>query len=121
MHVAVIGSGMAGMAAADALVRRGVAVEVFESLPHWGWHTHSTTCAGFVFDEGPHVSFTKDERVRALFERGAGEVEEIRARITNFFRGHWVTHPAQCHLYGLDSDLVARCITDFVRAQMDPP
>jgi protoporphyrinogen oxidase len=121
MKVAVIGSGMAGMAAADALVAGGAAVEVFEALPRWGGHTHSTERDGFVFDEGPHVSFTKDERVREVFGRGAGEVEEIRPRITNYFRGHWITHPAQCHLYGLDPDLVARCITDFVSAQLEPP
>ena len=121
MKVAVIGSGMAGMASADALVRGGASVEVFEAQPHSGGHTHSTEHEGFVFDEGPHVSFTKDERVRELFARGAGEIQELRPRITNFFRGHWITHPAQCHLYGLDPELVTRCIADFVRAQMDPP
>jgi protoporphyrinogen oxidase len=121
LKVAVIGSGMAGMAAADALVRGGASVEIFEAQPHWGGHTHSVDHGGFVFDEGPHVSFTKDERVRELFARGAGEIHELRPRITNFFRGRWITHPAQCHLHGLDPELVTRCIVDFVHAQKAPP
>ena len=121
VRVAVIGSGMAGMAAADALAAAGAAVEVFEAEAEWGGHTRSVERDGFVFDEGPHVSFTKDERVREVFARGAGEVEELRPAITNAFRGRWITHPAQCHLHGLDPALVTRCIVDFVAAQREPP
>ncbi len=119
--VAVIGSGMAGMAAADRLAGAGVACEIFEALPEWGGHTRSFERDGFVFDDGPHVSFTKDEAVRELFTRGAEQVLEFPANITNYFRTHWITHPAQCHLYGLDPDLVTACIADFVRAQATPP
>lgn len=108
---------MAGLAAADRLLGRRVAVEIFEAKPHWGGHTHSLEREGFIFDEGPHVSFTKDDEVRALFARGAGEVAEFSARIDNWFHGHWVPHPAQCHLYGLPEELVVRCIADFVEAR----
>ncbi len=112
---------MAGMAAAKRLTEARVAVQVFDARKAWGGHTTSIEHDGFVFDEGPHVSFTRDADVIALFERGAGEWIEFPARITNAFRGRWIEHPAQCHLYGLDPDLVARCVTDFVRAQMSPP
>jgi protoporphyrinogen oxidase len=121
MKVAVIGAGMAGVAASDALCESGHEVEVFEAEPHWGGHTHSRDDGGFVFDEGPHVSFTNDDKVRDVFCRGAGKVEEFSARITNAFHGHWVVHPAQCHLYGLDHGLVTDCIVDLVRAQQSPP
>ncbi len=119
--VAVIGSGMAGMAAADRLAGAGVACEIFEALHEWGGHTRSFEREGFIFDDGPHVSFTKDEAVRDLFTRGAQGVVEFPAFITNYFRTKWVTHPAQCHLHGLDPDLVTACIADFVRAQAAPP
>jgi protoporphyrinogen oxidase len=119
--VAVIGAGMAGLAAADRLAGAGVAVEIFEAEREWGGHTRSCERDGFLFDEGPHVSFTKDEAVRDLFTRGAGEIVEFPAAISNYFRTRWVKHPAQCHLHGLDPDLVTACITDFVRAQAAPP
>jgi protoporphyrinogen oxidase len=120
-NVAVIGSGMAGMAAADRLAGAGVAAEIFEAELEWGGHTRSFERDGFVFDDGPHVSFTKDEAVRELFTRGARDVVEFPASISNYFRTHWVKHPAQCHLYGLDPDLVTACIADFVRTHATPP
>jgi len=121
MRVVVIGAGLAGLAASDALASAGREVEVFEANPYWGGRTHSVNEGGFVFDEGPHVSFTTDKTVQDVFTRGAREVEEFGARITNAFRGHWITHPAQCHLYGLDPGLVTDCIADFVSAQQNPP
>ena len=121
MHTAVIGAGFAGLAAGAKLADAGRSVEIFEARPVWGGHTHSTNDDGFIFDEGPHVSFTKDEDVRRVFLAGADEVEEIKARITNAYKGKWLTHPAQCHLHGLDPELITRCIIDFVAAQKDPP
>ena len=119
--VAVLGAGMAGMAAGQRLADAGAPVQVFEAEATWGGHTRSFERDGFTFDDGPHVSFTKDEKVRELFARGAGNVLESSASITNYFRGRWVTHPAQCHLFGLDAELVTACIADFVRAQHAPP
>jgi protoporphyrinogen oxidase len=125
MTIAILGAGMAGTAAADALAAAGRDCVIYEAKSHGGGHTHSTSDGGFVFDEGPHVSFTPDEKVRETFARGAmaagGGVEEFAAKITNAFQGHWLTHPAQCHLYGLDPALIAACIADFERAQQSPP
>lgn len=122
-RVLVIGAGMAGMAAADRLRSAGAPVDVtvLEQRDEIGGHTSSIDRDGFVFDEGPHVSFTSDERVRDVFTAGAGQVEEFKARITNAFRGRWITHPAQCHLHGLDPDLVTRCIADLARSLASPP
>lgn len=116
---AVIGSGFAGIAAGQALADAGAPVEIFEARPYWGGHTHSEVVDGFTFDEGPHVSFTMDDRVKAAFARGAGEVAELAVRTTNWFHGSWVPHPAQVHLYGLDPDLVTACIVDLAAAQED--
>jgi len=121
MKVVIIGAGLAGLAASDAMARAGREVAIFEANPHWGGRAGSLNENGFVFDQGPHVSFTTDKAVQELFTRGAGQVEEFRARITNAFRGRWVTHPAQCHLYGLDPGLVTDCIADFVSTQQNPP
>ena len=120
MSVAVIGSGFAGVAAGQVLADAHVPVEIFEAKPYWGGHTHSETIDGFTFDEGPHMSFTSDEVVREEFRRGAESIEEFAIRATNYFRGAWVAHPAQCHLYGLDPDLVSNCIVDLVEARAKP-
>lgn len=117
MNVAIIGSGLAGVAACSALRDAGVDATIYEAAPYWGGHTHSEIVDGYTFDEGPHVSFTADERVREVFLRGVGELEEFSASISNYFAGHWLTHPVQCHLYGLDPDLITQCIVDFVASQ----
>lgn len=90
---------------------------MYEASDSWGGHTRSDHIDGFTFDEGPHVSFTKDERVRDMFSRGAGDVLDIDASIANTYVGNWILHPAQCHLYGLDVELVARCLIDLERAR----
>lgn len=120
MSVAIIGSGVAGLAALDVLVEAGADVHAFEASEEWGGHTRSIVTDGFTFDEGPHVSFTKDERVRELFARGAGDVVELDAIISNRYRDHWIEHPAQCHLHGLDADLVAQCIVDLAEERAQP-
>jgi protoporphyrinogen oxidase len=121
VNVAVIGAGIAGIAAGDGFRRAGSAATIYEAHPYWGGHTHSDVFGGCTFDEGPHVSFTPDERVQEVFLQGAGEVEELAPRITNWFRGKWVTHPAQVNLHGLDPELITQCIVDFVEAQANPP
>lgn len=120
LNVAIIGSGVAGLAALDKLLDADLRACAYEAQPTWGGHTRSDLVEGFTFDEGPHVSFTKDDRVRETFARGAGEVLEIDASIANTYDGKWILHPAQCHLYGLDAELIARCIIDLAAAQSAP-
>lgn len=118
--IAIIGAGFAGLAAAERLAREGLRATVFEADAHWGGHTHSDVVGGFTFDEGPHVSFTKDPVVRELFARSAEGVREFQARLTNYSRGSLIEHPAQVNLSGLDPDLVTRCIVDLVEARARP-
>ena len=70
MKVVIIGAGLAGLAAADALAAAGREVEIFEANPYWGGRAHSICIDGFVFDEGPHVSFTQDRSVQDVFSHG---------------------------------------------------
>lgn len=114
--VVVLGAGLAGLAAGQALLGAGVPVAVFDAAKHVGGHAASRTLDGFTFDEGPHVSFTRDAAVQRLFaEAVGGAFVEARAEVRNAWRGHLVPHPAQCHLYGLPADVVERCIVDLAR------
>jgi protoporphyrinogen oxidase len=118
--VAIIGAGIAGLGAADGVSEAGRRATVFEASEHIGGHTSSVTRDGFTFDEGPHVSFTKDDRVRATFDAGAETIHEFAARITNYFTGLWLPHPAQCHLFGVDPDLISKCVEDLVESKLRP-
>ena len=121
VEVLVLGAGLAGLAAAQRLERGGADALVLEGQAAIGGHTRSVERDGFVFDEGPHVLFTSDEDVRAHLVPAAGPVLTQQARVANYYQGSWLTHPAQCNLAGLDPDLVARCILDFLAIDSDRP
>ena len=89
------------------------------SEPHYGGHTASFVFEGkFTFDEGPHVSFTKHERLQKLFADSIdNKYETLHTKVNNYWKGHWIKHPAQVNLYGLPTDLIVNVIKDFVAAQ----
>jgi protoporphyrinogen oxidase len=120
---AILGSGMAGFGAAHALHEEGIRPTLYDMKPFHGGHTASHRFdEGFVVDEGPHISFTKNERIKQLFAESVNqEFEESAARVNNYWRGHWIDHPAQCHLHGLPEDLVVRIIRDFAEAAHADP
>jgi len=54
-HVAVIGGGCAGLAAAAALVERGIAVTLFEASPQLGGRARAVSWKGLQLDNGQHI------------------------------------------------------------------
>ncbi len=120
--VAVLGTGMAGFGAGHALEAAGIPFICYDRNPYHGGHTRSFRYdGGFVFDEGGHISFTKDARIRDLLARNVGgRYEELRLKIDNYWRGHRITHPVQCNLRGLPPELIVDTIKDFVTAYQTP-
>jgi len=119
----VIGSGMAGLGAAHRLRQEGVAPVLYDRNSFPGGHTASFRHdSGFVFDDGPHISFTKNERVQNLLaENVGGEFETLQCRVNNYWREHWIKHPAQCNLYGLPQDLIDTIVAEFAALENEPP
>ncbi len=117
-QVAVLGAGLAGLAAAGRARELGLQVDLYEKHPYVGGHAYSHEVEGFTFDEGPHVSFTKRPEIQALLADALeGDFLEHRSVITNYWQGHVVTHPAQTNLHGLPVDVVERCILGMVEAR----
>jgi len=123
-EIVVIGSGMAGFGAATHLHARGVRATVFDKNPYHGGHTASLRDdQGFLFDFGPHISFTKDPRIQELFAQFVDhKFEAVQVKLDNYWRGLRLTHPVQLHLNGLPRDLIVEIVADFVREhQMERP
>ena len=114
--IAILGTGMAGFGAGYALETAKVPFVCYDCNSYFGGHTHSFRYdSGFVFDEGGHISFTKDPHVRdVLAENVDGRYEELKLRIDNYWRGHRIPHPVQCNLSGLPHELIVDVIKDFV-------
>lgn len=117
--IAILGTGMAGCGAAYRLRGEQVTTVLFDQHAFAGGHTASfAQPGGFIFDDGPHVSFTRDERFKKLLaENVKGEYQTVPMRLNNYWRGHWVTHPVQTNLHGLPTDLVVKVLADFVEAR----
>jgi len=121
--ITILGSGMAGLGAAYKAAQENVTAVLYDKNDHPGGHTASmTTPEGFIFDEGPHISFTKDERIQALFAANVDDAyESFPAHVNNFWQGRWIKHPAQCNLHGLPTDVVVNVLRDFIHAQTNEP
>ena len=113
---------MAGFGAAHRLHAEGIRPVMYDKNAYSGGHTASFRGAeGFMFDVGPHISFTKDPRVQQLFADSVDQkFETIPIVLNNYWRGHWPLHPVQLHLYGLPEATVRESIKDFVDASHAP-
>ena len=122
MSIVIIGSGMAGFGAAYNLRQKGMKSLMFEGKDYYGGHTASYQFDdGFIFDDGPHISFTKDERIQKLFAASVNnEYEILQAKVNNYWQGYWIKHPAQVNLYGLPGDLVKNIILEFIENKYRP-
>src|SRR5207302_8819378 len=118
-NIAVLGSGMGGWGAVHRLHAEGVRPVLYDKNPYHGGHTASFLHdGGFLFDVGPHISFTKDPRIQELFAANIDQqFETVQIHLNNYWRGHWPTHPVQLHLHGLPEDVVVKVIADFVAEQ----
>jgi protoporphyrinogen oxidase len=121
-NVVVLGTGMAGFGAAYRLHAEGITPVMYDKNPYRGGHTASFRFdSGFLFDIGPHISFTKDPRIQELFADSVDQrYETIQIHLNNYWRGYWPTHPVQLHLHGLPDELIVKVITDFVEERQAP-
>ncbi len=120
--IVLLGSGMATLGAAYRLRAEGRSYVMFDRGDHPGGHTKTYSYdGGWVFDDGPHVSFTENERIQGILaEQVADDFHQVPTGVNNYWQGHWIKHPAQINLYGLPTDLVVRCIEDFVAETSGP-
>lgn len=117
----ILGAGMAGLGAAHRFRACGVEPLIYDRNRYPGGHAATFRHGDFLFDDGPHISFTKNERLQELFAESVdGRYEVLQTRVNNYWRGFWIKHPAQCNLHGLPEELVIAAIRDFVEAESPP-
>lgn len=121
-NIVVLGTGMAGFGAAYRLHAEGIAPVLYDKNDYYGGHTTSFRYeSGFLFDVGPHISFTKDSRIQDLFAESVDQrYETIQINLNNYWRGYWPLHPVQLHLHGLPEELIVKVIHDFVQEKQAP-
>jgi protoporphyrinogen oxidase len=120
-NIVILGSGMGGYGAAYRFHSEGIEPVMYDKNSYYGGHTASFPDSGYIFDQGPHISFTKDTRIQELFaESVGGKYESMGLNLNNYWRGHWPQHPVQLHLHGLPEDIVVKALSDFVEERFAP-
>ena len=121
-NIVILGSGMAGFGAAFRLHAEGIIPLMYDKNGYHGGHTASfRSDNGFMFDVGPHISFTKDPRIQNLFAESVDQqFETVQICLNNYWRGCWPLHPVQLHLHGLPEETIVKVIGDFVEERQRP-
>ena len=119
--IVVLGTGMAGFGVAHRLHAEGITPVMYDRNSHHGGLTASFDQDGFVFDLGPHISFSTDARIQALLADSVDQqYETVTICLNNYWRGYWPLHPVQLHLHGLPPAVIAQVIEDFVAERYGP-
>jgi protoporphyrinogen oxidase len=115
-QISILGAGISGLSTSFHVGHDRC--HIYEAKSHYGGHVHSFVRDGFTWDDGPHVLFTDNEYVNALFADGVdGEFEERAPEITNYYKGSWIDHPAQSNLYQIPEPLRTQCLESFLEAR----
>ncbi len=116
MSITILGAGLAGLSCSFHLGHENCIL--FEANSYPGRHIYSHQHDGFTWDEGPHVSFTEHPYVRELFEESVqGEFLEYEVNVSNYYKGHWIPHPAQSNLWAIPEPIRSDCLDDFLKSR----
>lgn len=116
MLIVIIGAGLAGLSASYHIGHDGCVI--YEKNGYLGGHIHSYTKGGFLWDEGPHVSFTKNDYVRELFAKSVDyQFVDLDITTTNHYYGHWIEHPVQSHLFQVPEPSRGECLADLLKTR----
>jgi protoporphyrinogen oxidase len=119
-NVTVLGAGISGLAVGYHLGPEKCLI--YEADSHYGGHVYSEEEGGCMWDDGPHVSYTKNEYIQQLFcDLVGGHFEEVQAEVVNYYRGHWIDHPAQSNLYQIPEPLRSQCLQGFLESRVSDP
>src|SRR6476620_8303207 len=86
IDVAVVGGGLAGLAAAATAARAGRSVTLFAQAPAPGGRARTRTEDGFAFNIGPHALYRTGNSLGILRDRGV----EVRAATLDHDGSHVV-------------------------------
>ena len=70
----ILGSGPCGLATAYGFAKKGMNVEVYESRDKVGGLGGSEKVDGMVFDYGPHIYHTHDEKMKQFWKKEFGDL-----------------------------------------------
>ena len=108
--ITILGAGLSGLSVAFHYKGKS---EIYEKDSKIGGTASTEKYGNFLFDHGPHLSFTKDRYVISLLNSGSSVVEK-HVRPINHYQGIEFPHPALFHLGKLNKDLGYKILMDII-------
>lgn len=116
--VVILGGGLAGLGCAQQIPQ----ATIYEAAKHPGGHAYSHPVDGICWDQGAHISHSRDEQFIAMTKKSAGDIVEICPSIVrNYADGRWLPYPIQNYLSSLGIEECAKALTDLISAQLSRP
>jgi len=117
--IPVLGAGLAGLSAAYHLNCEHMILEKDRRV---GGLCKSVSAGGYVFDLAPHILFTRDDYVRALFEGLLeGNLYNHTREAYIYLDGAYARYPFEVNLSALPEHIVRECIDGVAnRRAMEP-
>ncbi|EFO9466408.1 NAD(P)-binding protein [Campylobacter jejuni] len=109
----ILGAGIAGISVAYHLKQKNISSIIYEKNHYYGGLCSSFKINDFIFDNAVHLSFTKDEYVKKLFSNSCRVISHKPPKISNYYKGYWLKHPAQNNLEPLELKEKIDIISDF--------
>lgn len=115
----ILGAGIAGISACYHAKKEEYDIACYEANSHVGGLIANFSIDGFRFDNAVHLSFTKNDDVRAIFDK----TEYIKHKPDAYCldREYWLKHPVQNNLYPLPLIEKVSCIKSFVERPSSEP
>ncbi len=99
VEFAIIGAGIAGLAAAHRLGSKGCRSRIFEARRQAGGLLAPIVIDGFTFDTAVHLSFASEPEVREVFDKTPYFTHNPESWCWD--AGYWLKHPVQTNMYPL--------------------
>ena len=115
--VLILGAGLTGLSAGEALGRAGVPYRLFEREQHVGGHAITLEEAGYRFDRTGHLLHLRSAELRR--EVGAwleGDYLELERKSVVFSHGAFTRYPFQANTAGLPPQVAYDCLLGFIQA-----
>ena len=113
----ILGAGIAGLGANYSLKEQGKNGVIFEKDDTYGGLCGNFTIDGFRFDRFVHFTFSKNEKVREIFNSSSPDIYRHIPEAYNLYKGKWIKHPAQNNLFPLPDEEKNLVIRDFMKRQ----
>jgi protoporphyrinogen oxidase len=112
--ILVLGAGISGLGAAYSAKKQGIGeVLVLEKDSDYGGMCGNFEISGFRFDRFVHLSFTKSDEVKRIFNLSVENTIEHEPNPYNYYKTKWLKHPAQNNIYPLCENEKAMIIEGF--------